>query len=91
MYPHRVEEASNRIVEDLNPILLVDVFVAQEFDEVARIHAIQAIEKQVKATLKVNELAVLNILWRICPCCQMDEDLKHIGKEGADRCRYDWQ
>jgi hypothetical protein len=97
MNPNGLEERPNCVIEDGILLRLVDVLAAQEVDEIARVHAIKAVEEHVESILKVDELALLHVGRLEGPLRQMIENLKEVGEEGADgrgddrQQRYDAQ
>lgn len=63
---------------------LVNIFAAQEVDEIARIHAIKSIEEHIKAILQMNQLTFLHVHRMKGPLSKVIEYLKQVGEESAD-------
>jgi hypothetical protein len=85
MNPNGLEERPNCVIEDGILLRFVDVLIAQEIHEIARVHAVKAVEEHVESVLKMDKLALLHVGRVEGPLRQMIENLKEVGEEGADR------
>ena len=63
MNSYSIEEGPDCVIKDWRSLLLIDVFVAQKIDKVARIHPVKSIEQHVKSILQMNQLTLLNVHW----------------------------